>query len=243
MVALEVVARSAGGASKDAARFKRLSREERRAQLLEVAETLLASRRFADISVEDIAAAGGVSPGLLYRYFPNKEAFFAAAVERAADELVSMCEPAPGTDSLAAIRAGVSGYLDFLESRPTVYLNLFRDDAVALPTIVAVVDATRGRLVEVILRSVPLVKVELPATRLALWGYTANADATASRWLEQGEPTRERVEDLLLYALTAALAAGLAIDLCKRPDLLAQLLKETAPIHQHLRARLGIAPA
>jgi AcrR family transcriptional regulator len=49
----------------------------------DVAVELAAGGDLSAVSVQDIAARAGVSEGLLYHYFPNKDALLLAAVRRA----------------------------------------------------------------------------------------------------------------------------------------------------------------
>jgi len=56
--------------------------EAARSQLLEVVDDLVRQRGSADISMTDLAAAAGMSPSNLYRFFENKEALMEAVAER-----------------------------------------------------------------------------------------------------------------------------------------------------------------
>jgi AcrR family transcriptional regulator len=53
-----------------------------RTALLEVVEDLVRKRGAVDISMTDLAAAAGMSPSNLYRFFDNKEALLEAVAER-----------------------------------------------------------------------------------------------------------------------------------------------------------------
>lgn len=53
-----------------------------RAALLEVVEDMVRKRGSVDISMTDLAAAAGMSPSNLYRFFDNKEALLEAVAER-----------------------------------------------------------------------------------------------------------------------------------------------------------------
>lgn len=55
--------------------------EERRSQILEAALKVFAEKGFKRATNKDIADAAGVSPGLLYFYFDNKEDLFFAILE------------------------------------------------------------------------------------------------------------------------------------------------------------------
>jgi len=51
---------------------------DRRTQILEAAVVCFAKRGFHQASMHDISAEAGISVGLIYRYFQNKEAVIAA---------------------------------------------------------------------------------------------------------------------------------------------------------------------
>ncbi len=57
------------------------STEERRSQILEAALKVFAEKGFKGATNKDIADAAGVSPGLIYFYFENKEDLFFAILE------------------------------------------------------------------------------------------------------------------------------------------------------------------
>ena len=65
----------------------RLSRDERMEQTLGVAHELFAERGYAEVTMDEIATAVGVTKPLLYNYFGNKERLYIACMERAGDSL------------------------------------------------------------------------------------------------------------------------------------------------------------
>jgi TetR/AcrR family transcriptional regulator, ethionamide resistance regulator len=62
----------------------------REALLLDAFEQQLATTRLSDLSVEQIAAAAGITRTRFYRYFDSKYDMLAAALRRIADELVGV---------------------------------------------------------------------------------------------------------------------------------------------------------
>jgi AcrR family transcriptional regulator len=62
-------------------RSKRPSGDEREALILATAERLLGDKKFADISVDDLAKGAGLSRPTFYFYFPSKEAVLLALLE------------------------------------------------------------------------------------------------------------------------------------------------------------------
>src|SRR3982750_3524973 len=76
-------------------RTSRPSGDERQLAILATAETLLAERDFADISIDDLARGAGISRPTFYFYFPSKGAVLltlpdqvTAEAERAAGNLL-----------------------------------------------------------------------------------------------------------------------------------------------------------
>lgn len=65
----------------------RLPREQRRAHFLDVAAELIVEEGIDAVTMEGVAARAGVSKGLGYAYFDNKEALLVALFEREMAEL------------------------------------------------------------------------------------------------------------------------------------------------------------
>src|SRR4051794_34416347 len=83
----------------------RLEVDERRAQLLELGLGLFSARPYDDVAIEDLAAAAGISKGLLYHYFPTKRDFYAAAIGEAARRLLDATIPREEDPPLERLRA------------------------------------------------------------------------------------------------------------------------------------------
>jgi len=79
-------------------------RPQRRHDLLAAAGKILAQRGYAALSMRDVARGAGVSPGLLYTYFNDREELFAALyaerLERFADEIAPVCARARTPEAL-----------------------------------------------------------------------------------------------------------------------------------------------
>jgi TetR/AcrR family transcriptional regulator, repressor for uid operon len=67
---------------------------DRRTQILEAAIVCFAKRGFHQASMHDISAEAGISVGLIYRYFENKEAVISAMAERHKSEIHDLLERA-----------------------------------------------------------------------------------------------------------------------------------------------------
>jgi len=60
---------------------KRLSAEQRRASIIEVAKRLFATKGFHGVSIDEIVREVGVSPAILYRHFASKEDLYQAVLQ------------------------------------------------------------------------------------------------------------------------------------------------------------------
>lgn len=73
---------------------------DRRAQILEAAVVCFAKHGFHQASMHDISAEAGISVGLIYRYFANKEAVIQAMADRHKQEIGDVLERARQAPSL-----------------------------------------------------------------------------------------------------------------------------------------------
>jgi AcrR family transcriptional regulator len=95
-------------------------REERREQILHVAAQVFARKGLAGTRISDIAAAGDISQGLIFRYFASKEDVFAAVVERALDSAIRITQEAlqQPCSPLGKLRWMLGIYLPGMWSKP-----------------------------------------------------------------------------------------------------------------------------
>ncbi len=84
---------------RSAEQFEQL-KGERRKTLLRAARKVFARKGLAAAKIGDVAAQAGISHGLVYHYFSEKESIFAAVVEETVEEweaLVERSKEQPGT--------------------------------------------------------------------------------------------------------------------------------------------------
>lgn len=68
----------------------RMSALQRRSQLIDVSRSVFAERGFDAASIEEIAAAAGISKPVVYEHFGDKESLYAIVVDREMTLLMSM---------------------------------------------------------------------------------------------------------------------------------------------------------
>jgi TetR/AcrR family transcriptional repressor of bet genes len=72
-----------------------------RAQILDATVATIRAEGVAGVRIDDVAAAAGVSPGLIYYHFANRQALVRAGLAEALDRYVSEAGPASGRDPVA----------------------------------------------------------------------------------------------------------------------------------------------
>jgi AcrR family transcriptional regulator len=77
---------------------KRLRASERRATILAVAKVLFSDKGYHGVSVDEIARRLGVSPAILYRHFPSKEALYEEVLNAIACKRESYVEAVVNSD-------------------------------------------------------------------------------------------------------------------------------------------------
>ena len=77
---------------------KRLSAEQRRETIIRAAQGLFAEKGFHGVSVDEIVNSVGVSPAVLYKYFPSKEALYQTALREQANTREDYIEAVLDTD-------------------------------------------------------------------------------------------------------------------------------------------------
>lgn len=97
----------------------RLTADERRTQLLEVAGRLFSELGFHGVSMEHLADAAGVSKPVLYQHFTSKRDLYVALVREAVAEMEAQVRKAlDGTrDNRTRVQGAIAAYVDFVEDR------------------------------------------------------------------------------------------------------------------------------
>jgi AcrR family transcriptional regulator len=197
---------------------RRLSPEDRRAELLALGAEVFGKRPYDEVRIDEIAERAGVSRALMYHYFPDKRAFFAAVVKDEADRLYEATQhlPPTGMTMFEEIRVGVLGYMAYHEQNPeaawAAYVGLGRSDPVLLGTS----DEAKNRQLEHIMERIGEVVGGIPGAklepdverdlRIILNGWIALTFEICRQRIIDPTANAERLADACAHSLLDAIA-------------------------------------
>ncbi|MEV7723879.1 TetR/AcrR family transcriptional regulator [Streptomyces sp. NPDC087917] len=191
---------------------RRMGVEERRQQLIGVALELFSNRSPDEVSIDEIAAAAGISRPLVYHYFPGKLSLYEAALRRAADELAQrFVEPREGPLGSRLLRV-MGRYFAFVDEHGPGFSALMRGGpAVGSSRTNAMIDDVRQAAYEQI---VSHIGVQDPPARLVLVvrSWVSLAESTALLWLDGRTIPRAELELQLVHDFAALAAVSAAYD-------------------------------
>ncbi|MDT7844812.1 TetR/AcrR family transcriptional regulator [Streptomyces justiciae] len=191
---------------------RRMGVEERRQQLIGVALELFSQRSPDDVSIDEIAAAAGISRPLVYHYFPGKLSLYEAALKRAADDLAGrFVEPQEGPLGVRLLRV-MRRFFDFVDEHGPGFAALMRGGpAVGSSATNALIDSVRQAAYDQILSHLGIAN---PPARLELVvrSWISLAESTALIWLDGRRIPRGELEAQLVHDFAALAAVSAAYD-------------------------------
>lgn len=184
----------------------RMSPEGRREQLLDHGVRLLSSRPLDEVSIEVLAEEAGISRGLLYHYFGNKQDFHRAVVRRAVDDLIAITAPDGGDDLVGVLTRSLEAYVDYVAANRPGYVSLVRAAAGGDEDLRRLYEEARASLTDRLFKFdgvdpagedgvTSLGYEDTRAVRLMVRGWSALAESVVLAWTE--DPHGMSKDDLL----------------------------------------------
>lgn len=175
----------------------RMTGEERRQQLLDVARSLFAEKGFDGASVEEIAHRANVSKPVVYEHFGGKEGVYAVVVDREMHYLLSNMTSALAEDAhprLLLERAAVS-LLDYVESSADGFRILVRASPVASSTgtFSSLLNDIASQVEDILGRQFSLRGYEPKLAALYSQSLVGMVALTGQWWLDVRKPGKEEV--------------------------------------------------
>jgi AcrR family transcriptional regulator len=184
----------------------RLSPQARREQLLELGVRMLTTRTLDELSVEELAEQAGISRGLLFHYFRNKQDFHRAVVQRAADVLLETTALDTSLEPTARLRLSLEHYVDYVTTNYRAYLSLVRGAASGDDALREIFDQTRDALTRRITDNMAVFGLpDGPAERLLARGWSAMVEEVVLAWVPDPQISKEELLSVLTRTLPAVL--------------------------------------
>jgi AcrR family transcriptional regulator len=177
---------------------ERLSREDRREQILDAAGEEFGAKGFDATRMDDVAHAAGIAKGLLYKHFASKDALFEALIDRQGEVYVAELRRLLGAtdvagDPLGATRQGLALWLRQFSSDPATF-------QLSDPGSHGAYDRLRDRMRAVIAEAIRAVEPTIDPSEewLAAAAVQGAAEAVALAWrTRQAEVTEQQANDVL----------------------------------------------
>jgi len=187
----------------------RLNPGARREQLLDLGVRMLATRTLDELSVDVLAEEAGISRGLLFHYFKNKQDFHRAVVQRAAEELLARTKPDMSQDPTSRLQLSLASYVDYVLANHRAYIALVRGAAGGDKALLEIFERTRGVMTARITDNLDVFGVQdSPTVRLMARGWSALVEEAVLGWVADPRLSREELLRVLTATLPAVLAAG-----------------------------------
>jgi AcrR family transcriptional regulator len=199
---MAAVATKGAGASR--ARVPRAEREE---QMIEAATRIFGSRGYVGASMEDIAAASGITKPMLYAYFGSKDGLCRACIRQARRQLYESINA--GADAGAApdeqLWLGILAFFTFVDERRDSWAVLLGEATAGVAAFAGEIADVRREMAEGVrplLRAAAATEgvdpISLEATEPLAHALIGAGEALARWWLTQPAMPRESVARLLM---------------------------------------------
>jgi AcrR family transcriptional regulator len=186
-----------------AGKRSRLRPEERREQILDHAQALLAERSYDELTTVDIARAAGVTRALVHHYFGGKREIYLEIARRVAQSTMDLPRPEPGGPLRKRIAAGTTAWLDWAERNRVPFLAITGQGQASVDEAILAVDrGGREANVERLLHNNADLLPDTEATRFALRGFVALVQEVTRTFL-LGGATRDEAHVVITEVFVA----------------------------------------
>ena len=179
----------------------RLSRTERRSQLLDAAREVFVASGYHAAAMDAIATRAGISKPVLYQHFPGKLELYLALLDAGIESLEAAVREALAstTDNQERVNATIRAYFAFVADPDSTFRLVFESDLTGEPAVRdrvdAVMHACTVAVTDVIAEDTEL---DREAAMLLAAGLTGSAQVAARWWLMQdGSLPRAAAEELV----------------------------------------------
>jgi len=170
-----------------------------------------ASRAYEDISIDDLAAAAGISKGLLYHYFRGKREFYVETIRASSLKLRRLSEPDRKLPPMARLRASIDAHLNYIQEHGPAYAAIYRSGVAVAPEVSDILEEHRGVVLRHFLRNLGVARPR-PVLRTALRAWISMVEGASLDWIAHPALKRDQLRELLIASYVATLAKALELD-------------------------------
>jgi AcrR family transcriptional regulator len=184
-----------------------MSTDARREQLLEVGARLFSQRPYDEVAIGDIATEAGVSRGLMYHYFPTKQDLAVAVTQAACATVFAEAEPDAGRSIEEQLREVLLGYVAFAVEHENGF-RAMHTGLVADPKVRELRAQDLAEHERRVLTAMGAPEGAPPVLVTAVRAWLAFVIRAVLDWLDQRETPRERLVDVCIATLLAAVTTA-----------------------------------
>ena len=181
-------------------RGRRLSPEDRRADLLRACLELIGSRPWDEVSMAEVAARARVSKPLLYHYFSTKTELYRAAVRTAADELRAATTLSTDIPPALRLERSLEAHVAWIDANASAYRAILQGGVSADREVQATIEASRADVVTRLALGIGL-EEPTPEQHTVLRGWVGFLEGATLDWLATRQLTDAELVRILARAL------------------------------------------
>lgn len=186
-------------------RRERLDTAARREQLIAVGRELFQARPYDQVSMDDVAAAAGVSKGLIFHYFDSKRDLYVELIGRGANDLMQASMVSEAMPPMEKLVMGLHRYLEYAERAGKGYTSLLTGGVGVDPEVLNIVESVRRTFADRILSNLPY--QASPLTRILVRGFVGFVEASSVEFVNNKEGvSRDELVKSMVKTLFATLA-------------------------------------
>jgi AcrR family transcriptional regulator len=183
----------------------RLEIDQRRSQLLEFGKHFFATHSYDDVSMDEVAAAAGVSKGLLFHYFKSKREFYVETIRALSLQLRRVTQPDPSLPPGARLRAALDAHMRYAKDDGEMYVAFCRSGIAIAPELADILEEHREAVMRYLLENLGITSKSPPLLRTALRAWMVMVEGVCLEWIAHPELKHEDLRELLISGYRALL--------------------------------------
>ena len=182
---------------------KRMSTEQRRAQLLSAGRSIFVQRAYDQVSTDEIANLTGTSKGLIYHYFGSKRGYYLATISASVQDLLAATVIEGG---VGGMEASIRGYVSFVSREGRFFRAIVRGGIGADDEVDKMVGAVRSEIVSRVLQAIGKSEEDV-AIAGHVWGWLGYAEGLGIHWVEERPFDEATLFRMLLGSFTLLISS------------------------------------